>query len=217
MVEDSVGSRTGARSRVLAESPRDRLPETRPQRVASPRRVISPIELVERARDRDRDAFETLYRLQFPSIARQVAALVRDPDRAEDVVAQTFLLAWKDLPRLRRADRFDSWLARIAHHQAMSELRRRSTAPLEDAPEPADPSEFSSPSQRLERAADGDRLRVALLQLPNDQRAVLMLRFLRDLPHADVARLLGRSEQATRALQYRALRSMQRLIEVDGA
>ena len=214
MVEDSAGLR-GPGAQPLAVTPRDQVSTDAPRRAASPRRVVSPIELVERARDRDRSAFEGLYRLQFPSIARQVAALVRDADRAEDVVAQTFLLAWKDLPQLRRADRFDSWLARIAHHQAFSELRRERTAPLEHAPEAADPSEFSSPSGLLDREADLDRLRAALVQLPSDQRAVLTLRFLRDLPHAEVARLMDRSEQATRALQYRALRSMHRLIEGD--
>ncbi len=210
MTEDSTGPQTGVIDRGFAVPAPVAPAEQR--RVAAPRRVVSPIELVERARERDRRAFEALYRLQFPSIARQVAALVRDPDRAEDAVAQTFLLAWKDLPQLRRADRFDSWLARIAHHQAINELRRPRTAPLEEAPEAADQSEFGSPSRMLDRDADVDRLRIALLALPSDQRTVLMLRFLRDLPHVEVARLLGRSQQATRALQYRALRAMHRVL-----
>ena len=176
-------------------------------------RVISPVELVERARDRDQGSFETLYRLQFRGIARQVAALVRDPHRTEDVVAQTFLLAWRDLPKLRRADRFDSWLSRIAHNQAMSELRRRPTLKLEDAPDPEDPSELDQPAAAFESRANAETVHAALIALPDDQRQVLVLRFIRDLPHAETARLLGRSEQATRALQYRALRSMQQLME----
>lgn len=177
------------------------------------KRFASPVDLVERARTGDQHSFEMLYRGQFAGIARQVAALVRDPDRTEDVVAQTFLLAWRDLPKLRRADRFDSWLARIAHNQAMSELRRRQTAPLDDAPDPEDLSDLDRPDAAFELRSKVDAVHAALLELPDDQRQVLMLRFIRDLPHAETARLLGRSEQATRALQYRALRSMQRLIE----
>jgi RNA polymerase sigma factor (sigma-70 family) len=61
-----------------------------------------------------------------------------------------------------------------------------------------------------------EELREALIELPGDQRAVLLLRFIRDLPHSEVARLLGRSEEATRALQYRALRSMQRILAERG-
>jgi len=177
------------------------------------RRSASPTELVERAKAGDQASFEMLYRLQFPGIARQVAALVRDPHRTEDVVAQTFLLAWRDLPKLRRADRFDSWLARIAHNQAMSELRRRPMAPLEDAPDPEDPSDLDQPAAALDLQSNADVVHAALVELPDDQRQVLLLRFIRDLSHAETARLLGRSEQATRALQYRALRSMQQVIE----
>lgn len=181
------------------------------------RRVASPVALVERAQAGDQQAFERLYRLQFPGIARQVAALVRDPDRTEDTVAQTFLLAWRDLPTLRRVDRFDSWLARIAHNQAMSELRRRRTAPLEDAPEPEDPSDLDRPDAAFALRASADAVHAALIELPDDQRQVLVLRFIRDLPHSETARLLGRSEQATRALQYRALRSMHQIMGGDGS
>ena len=48
---------------------------------------------------------------------------------------------------------------------------------------------------------------------PPEQREVLVLRFLRELPHAEVARALGKNEQATRALQYRALRRLSSLLE----
>lgn len=128
-------------------------------------------------------------------------------------MAQTFLLAWRDLPKLRRADRFDSWLARIAHNQAMSELRRRSTASLEDAPDPENPSDLDQPAAALDLQSNAEVIHAALIELPDDQREMLLLRFIRDLSHAETARLLERSEQATRALQYRALRSMQAIIE----
>lgn len=179
------------------------------------KRAVSPVELVESAQAGNERSFESLYRLQFAGIARQVAALVRDPHRTEDVVAQTFLLAWRDLSKLRRADRFDSWLARIAHNQAMSELRRRATVPLGEAPDPENPSDLDRPDTALELSSNIEVVHAALIELPDDQRQVLMLRFIRDLSHAETARLLGRSEQATRALQYRALRSMQRLIDRD--
>ncbi len=150
-------------------------------------------------------------------ISRQVGALVPDIDRAEDVVAETFLLAWKDLPKLRRSDRFDAWLSRIAHNQATTELRRRRTVPLDETLDPEDPSDLGSPDALLELKHDVDRVREALLELPEKQREVLVLRFLQDLPHAEVARMLDRSEQATRALQYRALHSMLRIIEAKSA
>ena len=172
---------------------------------------------MERAQAGEKRAFELLYRARFPSITRQVGALLRDPDRTEDVVAQTFLLAWKDLPKLRRSDRFDAWLGRIAHNQAMTELRRRRTVPLDETLDPEDTSALASPGSLLELKHDIDEIREALLELPEEQREVLVLRFLQDLPHAEVARILNRSEQAARALQYRALRSMQRIMGARSA
>ncbi len=102
-------------------------------------------DLVLRAQARDRDAFATLYTLRFRDVARYVTAILGRVDQAEDVVAQTFLLAWKNLPTLRRPERFDAWLFRIAHHQAINEFRRPRHQAIEDVAEPADPSPLSTP------------------------------------------------------------------------
>lgn len=76
--------------------------------------------LVERAANGDRDAFGALIR---PVAARLDAAarlILRDPELARDAVR-----AWRDLPRLRDADRFDAWLRRLLVNSAMEERRRR--------------------------------------------------------------------------------------------
>ena len=171
------------------------------------------VRLVERARDGDEDAFAGIYRARVRDVIRYVASLVRHPDRVEDVVSQTFVLAWRDIPRLRQPYRFDAWLFRIAHNQAMSDLRRRPTAPLEAAPETADDSRDASPVALVEAGADADAVREALTRLPEIHRTVLVMRFLLELPHADVARELGKTEVAVRALQYRALLRMRELMD----
>ena len=173
--------------------------------------------LVVRARDGDREAFASLYRARIGDVSRYVGAILRDRDRAEDVVAQTFLLAWRDMPKLRRPERFDAWLFRIAHNQAMSDLRRRPAIPLEEAPEAADPAPLSSPAAAAEAAADARHVRGALLRLPEAQREVLILRFLRGLSHAETATRMGKTQQATRALQLRALSWMRTFMESSAA
>ena len=142
-----------------------------------------------------------------------MGAILQDIDLAEDVAAQTFLSAWQHLPTLRRPARFDAWLFRIAHHQALNELRkRRPTTPLDDLPELADPDRLSSPTDLLDGKIDRETLWHALLRLPEMQREVLVLRFLEELPHARIAAQLGKSEEAVRALQYRALNRLRELI-----
>ena len=106
--------------------------------------------LVERAREGDERAFADIYVARVGGVTRYVASIVRGPDRMEDVDSQTFVLAWRDMPRLREPDRFDAWLFRIAHNQAMDELRRRPLIPLEDVSEPVDESR-AVPRLRLRR------------------------------------------------------------------
>lgn len=88
-------------------------------------------ELVQRAQQGDLDAYGALYKTRVDGLSRYVGAILRDVDRTEDVVAQSFMLAWRDLPKLRDPRRFDAWLFRIAHNQAMNEFKRPSTTGLE--------------------------------------------------------------------------------------
>lgn len=135
-------------------------------------------------------------------------------DERPDVVAQTFLLAWRDLPKLREPARFEAWLFRIARNQAITAGRRRvNTAPLEAVGEARDEDAGGAPGARLESEASREEVQRALQQLPEEQRDVLLLRFVSELPHRDVASRLGRTEQATRALQYRALINLRRVLE----
>jgi RNA polymerase sigma-70 factor (ECF subfamily) len=57
-----------------------------------------------------------------------------------------------------------------------------------------------------------ERVRNALFHLTPEQRQVIMLRFYEDLPHEDIAKLIGKTAQATRALQHRALEALRRLL-----
>lgn len=173
--------------------------------------------LVAEAKQGDRNAFASLYQARLGAVGRYVAAIVRDPTRSEDVVAQTFLLAWQDLPKLRKNDRFDAWLFRIAHNQAISEVRQRPATPLEDAPEIEDEDRFVSPEGSLNASHEADAMREALMQLPEAQREVIQLRFFRDLSSTEVARRMEKTEQAVWALQYRALANLRKLVDVDSA
>jgi RNA polymerase sigma-70 factor (ECF subfamily) len=171
--------------------------------------------LVVQAKQGDRRAFAELYQSRLAGVGRYVGAMVRNASVAEDVVAQTFLLAWQDLPKLRRGDRFDAWLYRIAHNQAMTELRRPQTSTIEGAPEPADPDRRGAPERAVEASADAEAIREALAALPEAQREVLQLRFFQELSSGEVARRMGKTEQAVHALQYRAIANLRQTMDRD--
>ena len=173
-------------------------------------------ELVEQAREGDKDAFGRIYELRFDHVYRFVVASLRDTGRTEDVVAQTFLTAWRKLDTLRDPERFDSWLFQIAYRLLVDDVRaakaRPTGTPLDNELELADESTLSSPGAMVGLQDDCRDLHAALAELPEDQRMVLVLRFLRELPHAEVARAMGRREEAVRALQYRALKRLRKIL-----
>ena len=169
-------------------------------------------ELVRQAQQGDRDAFGSLYNLRFQDVHRFVIARFRDRQLAEDIVAETFVKTWEKIGSLQHPERLDAWLFQIAFNAGADVMRRRRSTPIDLIPEPADSSRAGSPAARAELDAAQADLGLALERLPDDQRLVLVLRFLRGLSRAEVARQLGRSVEATRALQHRALSRMRQLM-----
>ncbi len=162
-------------------SQRERNPDRPPPSAAA------TAKLVRRAQHSDTDAFARLYDANIRPVSRYIAAILKDVDSAEDVAAQTFLLAWQYLPELRNPDQFDAWLFRIAHNQALNTIRqRRPHTPLENAPEVTDTSPFNSPTRRADDDLTRHHLRAALLQLSHLHREVLVLRFLGERTHAEI-------------------------------
>src|SRR4029077_14663219 len=102
--------------------------------------------LVERARDGDESAFANLVDLDGDRCYAIAFRILRDVERAQDAVQQTFLLAWRELPRLREPERYDVWLHRLLAHACYEEANRhrRWTAHIrpipDDGPGGADPT-----------------------------------------------------------------------------
>ncbi|MBI4729939.1 MAG: sigma-70 family RNA polymerase sigma factor [Acidobacteria bacterium] len=158
--------------------------------------------LIQRAQGGDRDAFGELYRLHQASVFRLARFHLSVPV-AEDAVAETFLRAWKGLPRYRDTGApFVSWLYGIARHVVADLVRERvRLEPRAELPDLAAP----------EPATD-DRIVIAaaLAKLPEEQRLVIELKFLAGLTNDEVGRALGKSPGAVNTQQWRALEALRR-------
>src|SRR4029078_10274457 len=82
-------------------------------------------ELVERARNGDREAFAALVQLTSDRMYAIAARILRDADLAEDALQGALIAAWKSLPTLRDPARFEAWLRRLLVHACYAEARRR--------------------------------------------------------------------------------------------
>lgn len=167
-------------------------------------------ELVERATRRDTEAFGQLYDIHIARVYRHVYYMVGSAAEAEDLAAQAFLQAWTAIERYQiRGAPFVSWVMRIAHNLGVSHLRSRK--PGAELPETlVDRSRDGNPEDVLQRHAEGDRVREAILQLRDEHRRVIILRFVQDLDYREVAEIVGKSVPAVRVIQHRALNALRK-------
>lgn len=163
---------------------------------------------------RDTLWFSALYERAVDHVYRYAYVLLRDADRAEDITADVFLKAWRNRHTLRDESSAQTWLLSITHNSAMSVLRAtREVAGLDAATRTQDPG--AGPEGELFAGLEARRLQEALRRLTAEQQQVVFLRFFEGLHHEEVARRIGRNANAVRAVQFRALSRLRRLLEED--
>jgi RNA polymerase sigma-70 factor (ECF subfamily) len=174
--------------------------------------------LVRRAQLGDRDAIEALYRRYADPILAFLTACVGNRHDAEDLTTQTFVRVLESLPRFRFGDApFSAWLYRIARNLAVDHFRGSARAqPLASVPA-ARGSEMPSAEDVAMRWFGLASILRVLRVLPRDQQQVVLLKFVCSLANADIARIVGKSEGAVKALQHRALDSLQRYAALRAA
>jgi len=167
---------------------------------------------VQKAIERDTNAFANLYDKHVVRVYRHIYYLVNDSREAEDLTAQTFLKAWEAIDRYKeRGAPFVAWLLRIAHNLTVSFLRsKRDHSELDDTY--VDPKMGRNPEDALEQSTDEKSVREAVLKLRDEQRQVIMLRFVEELDYREVAAVIGKSVPAVRVIQHRALGNLRRIM-----
>ena len=163
---------------------------------------VAERELIEAAQ-RDRSRFSELYETHFERIYAYVIRRVRDRDEAQDITADVFHLALKNLPRFEwRGVPFAAWLFRIAFNEIADRskgIAKRFFQESEVGVE--DPSGFEEAERR-------GRLFKLVERLPRDQSRVIMMRFAEDKSIREIATALGRSEGSVKQLQFRAIQNL---------
>jgi RNA polymerase sigma factor (sigma-70 family) len=145
--------------------------------------------------------FETLVRSEEGWITRRLATVLGgDTHAAEDLRQETFVRAWRSLPRDLEPARQRAWLRRTAVNLAVDELRRRGRRPATALDAAAEIATATQPQEP-------DAAREALATLSANERLLVLLRFSAGLRHAEIAQLLDSSEEAIRKRVGRARRA----------
>ena len=171
--------------------------------------------ILDRARAGSSGAFEQIYTAMSPAVAGYLRmSAVRD---VEGLTNETFLHVHRGLSSFDGDWRaFRSWVFTIAHHRMVDDVRRAARQPTFV---PMDSAGDACPRGDAERdaldALSDVRLHSLLAELTEDQRSVLLLRIVADLPLEQVAATLGKRVGAVKALQHRALARLRRALDAE--
>lgn len=161
--------------------------------------------LVERAKA-DPEAFGELYERYMARIYRYVYHRTGNTCDAEDLTERVFFQALTHIGTYtHRGLPFSVWLFRIAHNAVANWHRDRHRNKVLPLDELVALSEDADPLDRVEELA---LVRKAVARLSHDRQQVLLLKFVEELPHAQIGRIMGRSEGAVKALLHRTLKSL---------
>jgi RNA polymerase sigma-70 factor (ECF subfamily) len=180
--------------------------------------ALTPIpDVIDRARGGDRVAFAELYDAHCDAVYRYVLYRVREPSDAEDLTSEVFTRAFANIHRYRwQGKSFLAWLYTIARNAVTDRRRReRPTVDLDDAYGVAE--EGPTAHDRAVRGEQVDALRGAVKHLTTEQQEVLVLRFVENMSSRQVAKVLGKNEGAIRALQFRALGRLRKILTAEVA
>ena len=166
----------------------------------------------------DRQAFEELFRRYTPKLLNFLARMVRDRARAEELTQDVFIRVYNAAERYEPKARFSTYIFGIAHKLALNDLARayrKRERQLEPVDEQRRDNSAASASEQLEASQTYETLERALGELPERQRAALLLRSQEGLAYQEIADSLGASVASVKSLLHRARETL--LAKLSGA
>ena len=171
--------------------------------------------LVEQARRGDVDAFVALIEERQVAMTRVAVAILGERVDAEDAVQATLVTLWRELPRLRKVERFGAWADRILVNSCRLILRRRRRRLVREIAIPgfgqrsADQEPVSTGGSSESAIGNRDVFRRAFDSLDADSRALIVLRHLEERSIAEMAAVLAIPEGTVKSRLFAARRGLE--------
>jgi RNA polymerase sigma-70 factor (ECF subfamily) len=162
--------------------------------------------LIQKFKDGNSDAFNTLYQRHLASVYNRVRYLIPEVD-VEDVTQEVFIAVVKSLHSFRGEAQFGTWLRTLTNHKVAEYYRKRNRK--REAPEaPLSEPAIAGEDGRLRMTEERVVLRKALSQISESHREVILLRFAEGLQFKDIAKMTGQNLEATKSLFRRAMSAL---------
>jgi len=166
---------------------------------------IQEIEMVTDCQNGDKKALATLVEHMQKPIYNVAYRMLGTPDEAADVTQTTFLKVFENIQKFDPKYRLFSWTYRIAMNEAIDQLKRRNrTEPLEESPK----SNTELPQEAAARSQLSDDVQATLMELTEDQRAVIVLRYFSDCSYQDISQILRLPGKTVKSRLFTARQQM---------
>lgn len=165
--------------------------------------------LLDRVVRHDLQAFEQLYRIYQPRLARFLINLVNRPQLVEEVLDDTMTTVWQTAYSFRGASKLSTWIFAIAYRKAIK-VRLRWPDPVEDEAFDSRVSDDPGPDEELHHRRLHDALVAAMDQLSSDHRAVVDLTYFHGLGYREIAEVMGCPVSTVKTRMFHARRRLKR-------
>ena len=171
------------------------------------RPITSDNELIARVGANDLQAFEKLYRIYQPRLARFLINLLQRPQLVEEVLDDTMMVVWQTADRFRGASKPSTWIFAIAYRKALK-AKQRWPDPLPDDGLDLQVSTEPEPDAQLQHRRLADALREAMTGLSPDHRAVVDLTYFHGMGYREIAEIVDCPVDTVKTRMFHARRRL---------
>lgn len=179
-------------------------------------RLMVAEELIPRLRRLDMNALAQVHDQHFPEVYRYVRFRLSDEQACEDIAAEVFIRLLEALHRGMGPTRsVRAWLFATASNLINDHLRLRYAHPTQDIEEEVELIAPDDPAKAVEQRWQTNEVQKAMQKLTSEQQHVLALRFAEEMSIEETAAQMNRTTNAVKVLQFRAIASLRRYLEVS--
>ena len=172
--------------------------------------------LIGRIAQGDRLAMQVLYGRHHVRVYRFALRIVRNEQAAEDLISEVFLDVWRQAGSFEGRSAVTTWLLSIARFKALSALRRRKEAALDDETAAAIEDPSDNPETAIQKKDSGNILRQCLTALSQDHREIVDLVYYHEKSVEEVAEIVGIPENTVKTRLFYARKKLAELLKAAG-
>ena len=172
--------------------------------------------LIGRIAGGDRLAMQALYARHHVKVFRFVLRLVRNEASAQDLISEVFLDVWRQAARFEGRSAVSTWILAIARFKALSSVRRRKEAQLDEEEAEGIEDEADTPEVALQKKDTGEVLRQCLAKLSPDHREIIDLVYYHEKSVEEVAEIVDIPENTVKTRMFYARKKLSELLKTAG-